>query len=66
VAGSCKHINEPSGSIKSGKFLEYLREYYLLKKSPLLNEVIFTSGGQQSIFYLYLGHFVSRLNFVMK
>jgi hypothetical protein len=26
VAGSCEHGNEPSGSIKGGEFLHYLRD----------------------------------------
>jgi hypothetical protein len=26
-AGSCKHVNKPSVSIKGGKFLEYLSDY---------------------------------------
>jgi len=32
VAGTCKHGNEPSGSIKCGEFLDYLRTSELLKK----------------------------------
>jgi len=32
VVGSCEHGNEPSGSIKGGKFLDYLGGYQLLKK----------------------------------
>jgi hypothetical protein len=24
VGGSCEHVNEPSGSIKCGEFLDYL------------------------------------------
>jgi hypothetical protein len=32
VAGSYEHGNEPSGSIKSGEFVEYLSDYQLLKK----------------------------------
>jgi hypothetical protein len=31
AAGSCAHINEPSDSIKDGKFLEKLSEYWFLK-----------------------------------
>jgi hypothetical protein len=27
VAGSCEHDNEPSGSIKFGKFLEWLKDW---------------------------------------
>jgi hypothetical protein len=26
-AGFCEHDNEPSGSIKGGKFLDYLSDY---------------------------------------
>jgi len=26
VAGSCKHGNEPWGSVKGGKFLDYLSD----------------------------------------
>jgi len=32
VAGSCEHGNEPSGSKKGGKFLDYLSDYELLKE----------------------------------
>jgi hypothetical protein len=32
VAGTCEQSDEPSRSIKGGQFLEYLSEYYLLKK----------------------------------
>jgi hypothetical protein len=32
VAGSCEHDNEPSGSMKGGDFLDYLRNYQHLKK----------------------------------
>jgi hypothetical protein len=32
AADSCKHGNEPSGSVKGGVFLEYLSDYQLLKK----------------------------------
>jgi hypothetical protein len=32
VADSCEHGNEHSGSIKCGEFLDYLRNYHLLKK----------------------------------
>jgi hypothetical protein len=28
VASSCVHGNEPSGSIKGGKLLDYLSDYY--------------------------------------
>jgi hypothetical protein len=31
VAGSCEHGNEPLGSIKDGEFLDYLRDYQILK-----------------------------------
>jgi len=27
MVSSCEHSNEPSGSIKGGKFLDYLRNY---------------------------------------
>jgi hypothetical protein len=30
--GSCEHSNEPSGSIKCRKFLEWLSKYWVLKK----------------------------------
>jgi hypothetical protein len=35
VADSCEHDDEPLGSIKGGKFLEYLSDCYLLKKYPV-------------------------------
>jgi hypothetical protein len=35
VGGSCKHINESSGSIKGGEILNYLSDYQLLKKAAL-------------------------------
>jgi hypothetical protein len=31
VAGACKCGDEPSGSIKCGEFLDWLRDSYLLK-----------------------------------
>jgi len=31
VAGCCEHGNEPSGSINSGEFLDWLSDYHLLK-----------------------------------
>jgi hypothetical protein len=31
VTGSCEHGNELSVSIKGGKFLDHLSEYWLLK-----------------------------------
>jgi hypothetical protein len=34
VAGTCECGNEPSGSIKCGEFLDYLRTGYLFKKDP--------------------------------
>jgi hypothetical protein len=34
VAGCCEHGNDPSGSIKSGKYLDQLRDYWLVKKDP--------------------------------
>jgi hypothetical protein len=33
VASSCEHSNEPSGSLKDGKFLDYLSVSKLLKNS---------------------------------
>jgi hypothetical protein len=39
VAGSCEHGNEPSGSIKGGKFLDWLSDYQLLKKDCSLELV---------------------------
>jgi hypothetical protein len=32
VAGCCEDGNEPSGSIIGGEFIDYLNDYYLLKK----------------------------------
>ena len=32
MAGTCECANEPSGSIKCGEFLDYLRTEELLKK----------------------------------
>jgi hypothetical protein len=32
VVGSCKCSNKPSGSIKCGEFLDWLKTDYLLKK----------------------------------
>jgi hypothetical protein len=32
VAGSCKHGNEPFGSINDWEFLDWLSDYQLLKK----------------------------------
>jgi len=33
MEGSCKQGIEPSGSIKHGEFLDYLRNYWLPKKN---------------------------------
>jgi hypothetical protein len=33
AAGSCEHGNEHSRSIKGGEFLDYLSDYWLLKKT---------------------------------
>jgi hypothetical protein len=35
VAGSCKHGNEPSGSIRFGEFLDYLIDCKLLEKDSV-------------------------------
>ena len=35
VAGTCECGNEPSGSIKCGEFLDYLRTGWLLKKDSV-------------------------------
>ena len=35
MAGSCECGNEPSGSIKCGEFLNWLRTGYLLKKDSV-------------------------------
>jgi hypothetical protein len=32
VVGSCEHGNKPLVSITDGEFLDYLRNYWLLKK----------------------------------
>jgi hypothetical protein len=32
MAGSCEHINEPSGSIKGGTFLDHLSDYQILRE----------------------------------
>jgi hypothetical protein len=34
VAGFCEHGNEPSGSIKRGEFLDYVRDYQLVNEDP--------------------------------
>jgi hypothetical protein len=36
VEGCCEHGNEPSGFIKGGEFLDYLSDYYFLKKVSAL------------------------------
>jgi hypothetical protein len=36
VVGSCEHGNAHSASINSGKFLDYLRDYYVLKRTAEL------------------------------
>jgi hypothetical protein len=35
VEESCEHGNEPSGSIKFWKILEYLRDWRILKKDSV-------------------------------
>jgi len=32
MSGSCERNNEPSCSLKGGKFLDYMSDYQLLKK----------------------------------
>jgi hypothetical protein len=32
LKGGCGHINEHSGSINGGKFLDHVNAYYLLEK----------------------------------
>jgi hypothetical protein len=39
VAGSCEHGNEPSGSIKGGKFLDELRDYISFSTRNLFNGI---------------------------
>jgi len=36
VVGSCEHGNETSGSVKGREFLDYLSNYYNLKKDSAL------------------------------
>jgi hypothetical protein len=36
VAGSCEHNNEPSGSIKDVEFVDWLSDYWPLKKDSAL------------------------------
>jgi len=36
MAGCCEHDNEPSGSIKGGKFLDQINKYQLVKMDPVL------------------------------
>lgn len=43
VVVSCKHSNEPWSSIKQREFLDYLRNYWLLKKTLLHGVSYFTS-----------------------
>jgi hypothetical protein len=31
--GCCEHGDEPSGSIKDGEFIDWLKDYQLLKKN---------------------------------
>jgi hypothetical protein len=44
VSMFCKHGNEYSGSIKRWKFLDYLRNYWLLWKDPGSGSFIFFIG----------------------
>jgi hypothetical protein len=32
MTDSCEHSNEPSGTIRGGEFLDWLSDYYILKK----------------------------------
>jgi hypothetical protein len=36
VSGSCEHVYEPSGFINGGEFLDWLSDYWLLKKDVTL------------------------------
>jgi hypothetical protein len=40
VTGSCSYGNEPSGSIRGGRFLEWVTNYYLLKDSAPWNPLV--------------------------
>jgi hypothetical protein len=53
VAGFCEHGNELSGSIKYGKFFEYLSTCWLLKKVsfPLYNNI-------SNNYYYYYYHYM--------
>jgi hypothetical protein len=49
VAGSCKHSNEPLGSIKGGGFLDFLSDYQLLRKDFALWSLLSWLVGQLSL-----------------
>jgi hypothetical protein len=42
MAGFCEHGNEPSGSIKCGKFLDHMSVCYLLKKDCATWNMLFS------------------------
>jgi len=35
MTSSCEDGNEPSGSVRGGKFLDWLSDYELVKKDPV-------------------------------
>jgi hypothetical protein len=52
VEGSCGHSNEPSGSIKCWKILEWLIEWRLLKKGPTPWSKLFVRHSEEySVYY---------------
>jgi len=39
IAGYCEHSNEPPGSVKSGKFVDYLRDSYYMESQPRISRL---------------------------
>jgi len=58
VAGCCEHGNKTLGSIKGSKFFDWLSDYHLLKKDPVLWILILLLISFKSA--LLVSHFASR------
>jgi hypothetical protein len=49
VVGCCEHGNEPSDSIKSGEFLDELRNYQVVQTDCAFYGVSLLHGGQYTL-----------------
>ena len=68
MAGTCACGNEPSGSIKCGEFLDWLRTDYLFKKdsAPWSKEVFKYTVGILIVLYLLVAKVRTRLKKIIR